>query len=337
MRRLGKLFGRPQTFKKLSNFTRRLLNMGVTNKEKAKAIKARNDAMKANAPEGNPAIAEAFHKMLDDFHGMNVNDDYKLDVSILQERIEQMTDGRSNLRGTWDESLPTFSPSGADDCPRNLAFKVLEADEDETVMEPYQKRWVRNGSAVHEAIQRDLIYIEKYLENAPFEVCRTREGKPAWERNTRTVKQFTHNGENFQIYGMVDGMLYYKPEKKRIGFDFKTKSTTIAAIGDYKMKAPQENNVLQAVAYSLLFDVDEYIICYESLAKDSWNKGKEARSDLRVFHIKITDEMKTALLDKLAGITKQLREDILPAPDFSKCMFCKYKEVCSAIEKGAVQ
>lgn len=311
--------------------------MGITNKAKAKAIKEKNDRAKQNTPEGNNKIAEAFHKMLDDFHKMNIKDDYKLDVQILQERIEQMTDGQKNLRGTWDESLPTFSPSGADDCERSLAFKIIGADEDEQVMEPYQRRWVRNGSAVHEAIQRDLLYIEKYLENAPFEVLRTKEGKPAWERNTRTVKQFEHNGEKFQIYGMVDGMLWYKPEKKRIGFDFKTKSTTIASIGDYKMKAPQENNVLQAVCYSLLFDVDEYIICYESLAKDSWTKGKEARPDLRVFHIKITPTMKNAVLDKFARITKQLREDKLPEPNFDKCLFCSFKEVCSEVEKGVVK
>ncbi|MEH7116934.1 PD-(D/E)XK nuclease family protein [Neobacillus vireti] len=307
----------------------------ITNKDKAKAIKKKKDKAKAYTPEGNPAIAQAFHKMLDDFHALNVNNDYKLDVMLLQDEIEQMTDGRSNLRGTWDETLPTFSPSSADDCERSLAFKIIGADEDEQVMEPYQKRWVRNGSAVHRAMQRDLIYIEKYLQDAPFEVCRTKEGKPAWERNTRTVKQFEHNGEKFQLYGMVDGMLYYKPEKKRIGFDFKTKSTTIASIGDYKLKAPQENNVLQAVCYSLLFDVNEYIICYESLAKDSWTKGAEARPDIRVFHIKITDSMKIAILDKFAGIAKQLRQDKLPAPDFEKCLFCTFKEVCSVVEKGA--
>jgi CRISPR/Cas system-associated exonuclease Cas4 (RecB family) len=311
--------------------------MGVTNKDKAKAIKKKNDKQKELQLEVQSEVSRDFHKMLDDFHGLNVNDDYKLDVQILQERIEQMTDGRSNLRGEWDESLPTFSPSGADDCERSLAFKLLEADEDETVMEPYQKRWVRNGSAVHEAMQRDLIYIEKYLPDAPFEVLRTKEGKPAWERNTRTVKQFEHNGVRFQIYGMVDGMLWYKPRKKRIGYDFKTKSTTIATVGDYKLKVPQENNVAQMVAYSLLFDVDEYIIHYESLAKDSWSKGKEARNDMKVFHIKITPEMQNALLDKLAGIVKQLREYTLPAPDFSKCMFCKYKEVCSEVGKGAVE
>jgi len=311
--------------------------MSVTNKDKAKAIKAKNDKKKEAAPQGDPSIAEAFHKMLDDFHGMNIRNDTELDVAILKERMEQITDGRDNLRGKWDNSLITFSPSSADDCERSLAFKFLKADEDEVEFEPYQKRWVRNGSAVHEAIQSDLLYIEKFLKDAPFEVLRTREGKPAWERNTRTVKQFEHNGERFQIYGMVDGMLWYKPGEKRIGFDFKTKSTTIAAIGDYKMKAPQEGHVLQMVAYSLLFDVDEYIICYESLAKDNWTKGKEARADLRVFHIIITQEMKDALLDKFARIVKEQREGILSQPNFDKCLFCKFKEVCAEVEKGVAE
>jgi CRISPR/Cas system-associated exonuclease Cas4 (RecB family) len=311
--------------------------MSFTSKNKAKEIKAKNDKLKQLQLEVQTEVSQEFSQMVDDFHGMDIRDDYKLDIQILQWKIEEMTDGKNNLRGTWDDNLSTFSPSGVDSCERSLAFKILDADEDETTMEPYQRRWVKNGSAVHERMQRDLLYIEKYLPNAPFEVFRTKEGKPAWERNTRTVKQFEHNGEKFQIYGMVDGMLWDKKRKKIIGYDFKTKSTTIATVGDYKLKVPQENNVVQMVAYSLLFDVDEYLIHYESLAKDGWMKGKEARNDTKVFHIKITEEMKKSLLDKLAGIVKELREDQLPAPDYNKCLFCKYKEICSEVEKGELE
>ena len=174
--------------------------------------------------------------------------------------------------------------------------------------------------------------MERFLKDAPFEVCRTKEGKPAWERNTRTVRQFEHNGEKFQIYGMVDGMLWYKPGKKRIGYDFKTKSTTIATVGDYKLKVPQENNVAQMVGYSLLFDVDEYIIHYESLAKDGWTKGTEARSDMKVFHLKITDEMRKELLDKLARVCKYVREKKLPPREPEKETFSKYKALNEALE-----
>jgi hypothetical protein len=307
--------------------------MSITNKGKAKQIKKKNDKQKKLEIEVQSSISEDFHKMMDDFHRMNVRDDYKLDTQILTWKIEEMTDGRKNLRGDWNENLPTFSPSGASSSDRDLFFKIKEAQEDEQEFEPYQKRWVRNGSAIHDAQQRDLLYIEKYLEDAPFEVLRTKEGKPAWERNTRTVKQFEHNGEKFQMYGMVDGMLYHKPTKKRIGYDFKTKSTTVAAVGDYKLKVPQENNLLQMIAYSLLFEVDEYIIHYESLAKDGWTKGKEARNDMKVFHVKITDEMRNDVLDKFARITKMAREGIIPPRELDNELFSKYKDLNEAIEQ----
>jgi hypothetical protein len=307
--------------------------MGVTNKGKAKAIKAKNDKVKQQAEEVQSHISQAFHDMVDEFHGMDVRDDYKLDTQILQWKIEEMTDGRSNLRGKWDESLVTFSPSGVSSSERELFFKAIGAEEDEQQFTPQQRRWVKNGSAIHDRMQRDLLYMEKYLKDAPFEVLRTKEGKPAWERNTRTVKQFEHNGERFQLYGMVDGMLYYKPEKKRIGYDFKTKSTTIATVGDYKLKVPQENNVAQMVAYSLMFDVDEYIIHYESLAKDNWTKGTEARNDFKVFHIKITEEMQQELLDKLARVARAVRVGELPDREPENEIFSNYKTLNEALEQ----
>lgn len=307
--------------------------MGVTDKSKAKALREKNKRIKEMQKEVRSEVSEAFHRMVDNFHSKDIKSDYALETQFLQWQIEEMSDGSSNLRGEWDESLPTFSPSGASDSDRDLFYKIIDAVQDDETLTPQQRRWVKNGSAIHDRMQLDLLYIEKYLEDAPFEVCRTKEGKPAWERNTRTVKQFEYDGEKFQIYGMVDGMLYYKPEKKRIGYDFKTKSTTIAAVGDYKLKVPQENNVLQMVAYSLLFDVDEYIIHYESLAKDNWTKGKDARPDMKVFHIKITDEMREELLQKFARITKAVRLGELPPREPDNEMFSKYKTLNEAIEQ----
>ncbi|UKL30033.1 hypothetical protein [Bacillus phage PK2] len=307
--------------------------MGVTNKGKAKAIKKKNDKKKAMVEEVTSEISEDFFNMVEEFHGMDIRDDYKLDAQILQWQIEEMTDGKSNLRGKFDDNLPVFSPSGASESERDLFFKLIGATSDENEFTPQQRRWVKNGSAVHTRMQRDLLYMEKYMKDAPFEVLRTKEGKPAWERNTRTVKQFEHDGEKFQIYGMVDGMLWYKPLKKRIGYDFKTKSTTIATVGDYKLKVPQENNMAQMVGYSLLFDVDEYIIHYESLAKDNWTKGTEARNDMKVFHVKITDEMRNELLDKYARVARAVRTGQLPDREPDNEIFSKYKTLNEALEE----
>ena len=310
--------------------------MSLTNKDKALEIKAKSKEKKAKGkvadPIPNSPEAQDFQDMINKYHSIDMFPDNEIELAFLEDQKEQITDGKSNMRGTWNNSLPTFSPSGVSECERGLAFKILKADQDEQIMEPYQKRWVKNGSAIHERTQKDFLYMEKIMKDAPFHIMRTKDGKPAWERNTRTVKQFTHNGKTFQIYGMVDGVLWDNVRNKRVGYDFKTKSTTIAVIGDYKMKAPQDNNIQQMVAYSLLFDVDEYLIHYESLAKDSWSKGKEARSDIRVFHVTITDEMKTALLDKLAGIVSDLDNNELPLPDFNKCLFCKYKNSCALVE-----
>lgn len=304
--------------------------MGLTSKSKAKEIKKKNDQLKMN--DYQQKIAQEFQNSIDEFHRMNVNDDHELDIKLLKDEIAQLTE--SNLRGTWNESLMTFSPSGASKCERELWFKEIKAPQDEIVFEPYQKRWVRNGTYIHKAVQRDLVYMEKYLPDCPFEVLKTKEGRFAWERNTRTVTQLEHNGVEFQIYGMMDAVLWHKETKKKIGFDLKTKSTTIASVGDYKLKVPQDNNVAQMVAYSLLFGIDDFLIPYESLAKDNWTKGKEARNDMKTFLIHVTPEMKAQLLDKFARVAEQYYTGYNPAPEYSKCLFCSYKTSCDELERG---
>ncbi|MCG4775134.1 hypothetical protein L0O83_18780, partial [Lawsonibacter sp. DFI.5.51] len=73
--------------------------------------------------------------------------------------------------------------------------------------------------------------MEKMLPNAPFVVAKTPEGLPKWEQNIKTFKVLEHNGETFGLYGMSDGISFHKEENKEVGFEFKTKSTTIGAVG----------------------------------------------------------------------------------------------------------
>lgn len=139
----------------------------------------------------------------------------------------------------------------------------------------------------------------------------------------------THNGVTFALFGMMDGILEYKQDGTRVGFEFKTKSTTIAQVGNYKMKDAQEGHKLQTVAYSLLFDVDEFIIMYESVAKDNWTANQNAKSDIRTFYNKVTEADKLMLLDKLAEVEKHIQAGKIPEGDLSKCIFCPYKNTCS--------
>lgn len=74
---------------------------------------------------------------------------------------------------------------------------------------------------------------------------------------------------------------------------------------------------------------------YESLAKDNWNKGADAKPDFRTFYYKVTDEDRQELLNKLANVAKSVKENLVPAADFDKCLFCPYKTICYK-SRGAV-
>ena len=276
-------------------------------------------------------LEEAMRNHFRRFHSLNEINDKEIEMQVLEYEMKAITDPKP----LHFERMTTFSPSSASKCDRELYFKATKAPKDEIQMRPYQRRWVRNGSAIHAAVQKDLLLAEAHLRNPAFKVARMEDGTPAWERFLMDVKQFQHCGMNFQVFGMMDGILEYE-DGSRIGFEFKTKSTTIAAVGDYKMKDAQEDHKQQAIAYSLLFGVDEFLFVYESLAKDGWTKNDDARDDIRVFYYKPTQEEKEALLDKFARIAAQVYGKAVPEPNFDKCLFCPFKSVCQRYEDGLI-
>jgi len=209
-----------------------------------------------------------------------------------------------------------------------LLVKACHLKGDVNTSIPFQRRQNRNGSAVHRAVQRDLLYAEKYLENPKFLVMRTKAGLPAWEKNIRRVKQFEHQGVRFQIYGMMDGVLRYTPDNTRLGFEFKTKSTTISAVGNYMLKAPASYHLQQVTGYSLLFDLMEHLIVYESVAKDNWRAGEGAKPDIRAFLVEITERQRDALLDKYAEVAEARANGEVPKAETDNCLFCTYKSQC---------
>jgi len=262
---------------------------------------------------------------LDELHSLELPVDLEIERLLLNDELAAV---KKQDKLNFEKGLVTFSPSSASKCKRELFYKANRIGRDEQTRYPYQRRWARNGTAVHGAVQKDLLYAEKYLAKPKFKVQRTETGRPAWERNLRQVKKFDHNEVRFQMSGMMDGILIYTPDSSRIGFEFKTKSTTIAAVGDYKMKEIQESHKEQCIGYSLLFDLNEFIVLYESLAKDSWMKGIEAKSDLRPFYLEITDKAQKKMLDKFAKVAKMVEDGELPDSELGKCIFCPYKSRC---------
>jgi hypothetical protein len=200
------------------------------------------------------------------------------------------------VKPDFPKGMVRFSPSSTDKCERELYYKATYAskDDDDSVMFPFQRRWAKNGTAVHERTQNDILYSSKYVKNAPFKPAMLSNGLPAWEQNIARIKEFEHNGIRFAIYGMCDGILEYDEGSsvELCGFELKTKSTTIAAVGDFKMgTGPQESHLMQVYSYFLLYpNIKQYVILYESLAKDAWSKGAEAKEDLRGFYIENTEE-----------------------------------------------
>lgn len=279
-------------------------------------------------------LTKAFIGQVNAYHSLDEKFDKTLELELLEDELNNINNPKFI---DFKRGLTTFSPSSASKCERELYYKALKEDKDEQPFTPQQRRWVRNGSAVHAAMQKDLLYSEKYLEDPAFKVARMKApasvaGRPAWEHNLKNVKHFEDKG--FQIFGMMDGVLEYMPDGSKIGFEFKTKSTTISAVGDFKLKAPQEGHVEQCVAYSLLFGVSEFLIVYESLAKDGWNKGDEAKPDIKAFYINVTQAQKDALLAKFERVAAAVKAKEVPQPDLSKCIFCPYKDLCEAERNG---
>lgn len=269
-------------------------------------------------------LAQAMVDHINRFHTLNEIRDNDIEETILLEELENI---RNPKKPNFKRGIPTFSPSSASKMDRELYYKAKRYPKDETEFLPYQRRWVRNGTAVHRAVQKDLLLAEEHLKDPAFKVAKMPDGSAMWEDNVKDVKQFEYDGEEFQIFGMMDGILEYRDGSK-IGFEFKTKSTTISAVGNFLMKDAQDGHKQQAIAYSLLFGVDEFIFLYESVAKDGWMKGEEAKSDLRAFYFKPTQEQKDELLAKFARVTRYVNANELPPfePDGSNWTFFAYKE-----------
>lgn len=278
--------------------------------------------------ERGQRLAGALYNQMNDLHSVDFYSNYEIESLLLKQKEHDLEKMKNFER--LPEGLISFSPSSASACARGLVFKANREEKDEVIRYPYQRRWTRNSSAVHEAVQRDLLYCEKVLKNPIFMVERLESGLPAWEQNIKTAKVIEHNGVKFVLNGMCDGILNYTPDNSKVLFEFKTKSTTIGTVGTYKLKGVQEEHRIQAVAYSILFGVDEVVFMYESVAKDGWTKGAEAKVDFRTFYIKITEEDRKELLDRLSRIAKQYYAKEIPAKE-DNCFFCQYKTACERI------
>lgn len=270
-------------------------------------------------------LVEAFTQHVNDINSI----DYFHVVSVEELLLKEQEHALKKLkqRPNFPKGMARFSPSSASKCERELFFKAIKAEQDEKTGHPFQRRWTRNSTAVHGAMQKQLLEAEVLLDGPKFKVMRLDSGLPAWEKNIERTKIIEHNGVTFCIFGMCDGILEYEDGTK-IGFEYKTKSNSVAQIKQVKDIKQYQH---QLTAYSILFGVNEWLVDVESVAKDKWSTGSIARDDFKVFYHKVTEADRKALLDKWAKVAANVEDGEISKPDYSKCLFCPFQTRCQEV------
>jgi hypothetical protein len=240
----------------------------------------------------------------------------------------------SNPPQVWPKR-PYFSPSNSKACPRELYVKAKRAKKDSFPKPPYQGRWQEIGTAIGDVMQRTVLAMERNLAGCPFRFERTEDGRPMFEDFAKKNHEVVHNGQRFYLYGTTDGIMQYITEDGeiiRIGLEIKSKQTTPARTSLYSMKEEEEKHRKQCVAYSVMYDVDYFIILYVNAAKKGWvlsDDEYEANPDIRAFGIEITDNDRAELLDFFAEITRCINANTPPAMDLSNFTFNNFKTACA--------
>jgi len=277
-------------------------------------------------------IAQEFTDFLNEWHSYPEPYDDKLDAWLYGEYAKAKA-----KRNFIDWKSVYFSPSSANKDDRELYVKALKMPKDTDDVKPWQRRWTAQGTAVGDWLQREILLAEKHferytLEKPPFVMARTAEGQPFFEDFVHAQHFFEHNGEKFSIVGTCDGVLIHRPTGKRIGLEIKSKQTSYSETSESRMKAPKDDHIAQVTCYSLMYDLDAYLIVYVNTSKKAWfmTDDEFAKSpDFRVFGVDVTDDMKRQVLDKFAGVARAVREKTPPKLNLDKFRFNNFKRSCA--------
>ncbi len=271
-------------------------------------------------------IAKEFTKELDRWYSQAEQYDNELDRQIHR--------WYSNPPTVWPKR-PYFSPSNSKACPRELYMKAKRAPKDSFPKPPYQGRWQEIGTAIGDVVQRTVLAMERNLPGCPFKFERNPDGTPMFEDFAKRNVKIERNRQTFYLYGTCDGIMEYKADNGeiiRVGLEVKSKQSTPAKTSLYSFKEAEEGHRKQCVAYSIMYNVDYYIILYVNAAKKSWvmtDEEYEATPDIRAFGIEITDADRDELLDSFAEITEAINSENPPALDLSRWTFNSFKTACA--------
>lgn len=281
-------------------------------------------------------IAQRFVEYLNEWHSYEQPYDDELDAWL----HGCYADIKQKKRYFDLKSQPHFSPSSADSCDRELYMKVKKYPRDVEGVQPHQRRWTAIGTAIGDTIQREILLAERHFKRftgkePAFRMARTDEGYPFFEEFVQTLKVVDHKGQRFSLFGTCDGVMLWKApngETIRVGLEIKSKQKSYTSTGHYSMKAPQEKHVKQITTYSLMYNVDYFIILYVNASKKDWVMSEgdfENYPDIRAFGIYVSEDMRQAVLDKFANIVYHAKIDVPPPLDITRFTFNKYKKACA--------
>lgn len=300
------------------------------------------------------ALANEFSEQLDAYYAAPSASfhDNKIARKFYEQRLKHLT-----YTPYPNDGLVTFGASGTAKCDREIVFKNAKVKTEKTPDLPFRSRQRRVGSAVIEYLQLDIAHMQKRLGNdAVFTFATLPNGDYAFEDAMQVRQVIEHNGVKFAITVKPDGILNYSKEgganaqPRRFIFEYKTKASGVVEMnGKLDYSGAQADHLRQVTAEAIVYGIDEGFIVYESMHKPAWFSDEERKNvpktrktwrdgeplpDLRVMYFKITEEMKTSLLDDLARQAELVYDGEIPKMnvDFtSKCGFCPFKAHCKAI------
>lgn len=218
-----------------------------------------------------------------------------------------------------------FSPSGVSKCARELYYASINAPSDEVPLVPWRERMSRNGTALHDATQKDLFRMEHVLREAGV--------TPRFRLLAAEIdgeKSFSVNGRVVTLRGRCDGKLGVLDDEgnviDEIGLEIKSKSRR-EQLTKVLRSGPQQEHIAQTVAYALLWGVRRWMFLYESMNKPKWSEVDSA--DQAYFLTTAEEAQERRLLVRLGAVVEAIEERRLPAPDLSLCGFCVFKAQCA--------
>ncbi len=288
-------------------------------------------------------IAIAFTDYLNSFHKKGIQTDDKVLVQLYKDYVEMIPNvPKPNFNGVYN-----FRSSSTGACAREhySRLKHMKADPKGDIL-PQTTRWQNLGTRIGDMVQFDLLLAEKH-HTGTFKFERVQKEIPdfqnnLWVRNfphfeefSTTTKFFDHNGKHFCIHGSTDGIMVYTKSDGtivRVGLEIKSKQTSYSKTTYHTMKSADTKHKKQTISYSLMFDVDYWVILYVNASKKAWNPTQEDLDkcpDIRAFGHYVTPKMKEEVLDRFAYICECVDTNTPPPLELNNWCFNNYKQSCA--------